>query len=154
MFLFDLIFLQRQSKAAVPAAKRETPPRSPRPSGRETGKRAEEIPSAGPEFRENVLPREEPLRREDPPRRENVSPREDVLREEPLRRESASRREDPFRREGGEAFFFGEGRREFSDAAGTAANLDAIAECAAKQVRLLRKMTDLMRSQADGTYYL
>ena len=61
---------------------------------------------------------------------------------------------EALRGESGEAFFPGEDRRESPAAAKTSASLDAIAECAAKQVRLLRKMSDLMKSQSDGTYYL
>ena len=133
MFLFDLIFLQRQSRAAAPAAaeKKKTPSRRSFPAGRETGEGAEETPPAGPERRSDQLPREEP------------SPWKSVLPQE-----------DPFRGEDGEAFSPAEGRRESPDSGRMAARLDAIAECTAKQVRFLRKMTGLMRSQADGTYYL
>ena len=121
MFLLDLIFLQRQNKAAAPGAaeKKKMPSRRSLPAGRETGGRAEETSPAGPMDRPGALPQE-----------------------------------DPSRREGGEAFFSEEGRRESQISGRMTANLDAIAECAAKQIRFLRKMTELMRSQSDGTYYL
>ena len=121
MFLLDLIFLQRQSKAAAPGAaeKKKTPSRRAFPSGRETGDGAEETSPAGP-----------------------------------MDRPCARPQEDPSRREGGEAFFPGEDRRESPASGRMAATLDAIAGCTGKQVRFLRKMTELMRSRADGTFYL
>ncbi|MBQ9502978.1 MAG: hypothetical protein IJU70_12545 [Lentisphaeria bacterium] len=46
------------------------------------------------------------------------------------------------------------GGAELPGASRTASDIGAIADCARKQVRFLRRMNDLLKSRADGAYYL
>ena len=65
-------------------------------------------------------------------------------------RRQTRRESDP----GGEGQRFGNLRETPSGSSQTASDIGAIADSARKQVRFLRRMNDLLKSRADGAYYL